>query len=283
MSVITPILNFLPFAAGINTVLVTANTYVSAAFIASLNFINEHLNFALINLSNEVFVYVVLMTLTAMIVSSLQMKNKNIRRIFVVSVSIFTFICYNLLNYNVVTVTAFDSGREASFHISSKGKEYLVLSEWMTESDASQQIDSAINKPFEAIYYCPKEFKNYTDYSEICKQFIEVDYSDEYKNELFVLQSSISGNNKLFTIMVGDCSIQFGHGKISSDNVQYYFLGNDKPKTVTADEIYIYGNIPSWMEVENIIQISDDLKIKINLKTGNCKTVKDVFNFGYQL
>ena len=62
-----------------------------------------------------------------------------------------------------------------------------------------------------------------------------------------------------------------------------YFLGNDKPKSVAADEIYIFGNIPTWMEVEDIIQISSDLKIKINLKTGEYKTVKDVFNFGWQL
>ena len=87
----------------------------------------------------------------------------------------------------------------------------------------------------------------------------------------------------MFTISAADCDISFGHGKITSIESDYYFLGNDKPKEINAKEIYIFGNTPSWMNVDNIKNINSDIKIKINLKTGEYKTVKDVLNFGYRI
>ena len=281
LSVFTPIIALIPFLSAFNGILVATNTYISAAFLTALDIIDRYFDFALINLSSPVTITMAAACIVALFVVCVQTDNKKIRIICVAAVSIIAFICYNLLSYNVVTVTAFDSGREASFHISSRGREYLVLSEWMTEKDAKERILSVNGREFENIYYCPKEFKYYTDYSSISKQLTEVSDSGSFDNGVFSLKSEISGNNKLFTITVNECDISFGHGKITSEDTEYYFLGNDKPKSVTAEEIYIFGNIPSWMEVEDITQISSDIKIRINLKTGEFKTVKDVFNFGY--
>ena len=281
LSVVTPIINLVPFLSAINSVLVIANTYIMTTVIAAIKLIDRYFNFAFVNLSSPVFLFVTLAAIIAAIVAYLHTDDKMVMKIFVIAVSILAFICYNLLNYNTVTVTAFDSGREASFHISSKGKEYLVLSEWMTQEDAKQQLVSANGNRYENIYFCPKEFKYYTDFNDISKEYTEVSQSGEYSNGVFLLKSDVSGNKKLFTISVAECDIQFAHGKVTNQDAEYYFLGNDKPKFVTADEIYIFGNIPSWMEVDDITQISNDLTIRINMKTGKYKTVKDVFNFGY--
>ena len=281
LSTITPMLGFIPCLSVINSVLVATNTYICATLLAFIDIIERHFDFALINLSAPIFLVTAFAALAAVFVVSFQTENKKLRKIFVVAVSILTALCYNLLNNNVVTVTAFDSGRETSFHISAKGSEYLVLSEWMTQSDAKDRLISANGRKYEHIYYCPKEFKYYTDYTDISKQVTEVSVTEAYNNDIFTLKSDISGSKKLFTFSVKDCDIQFAHGKVTAAGAEYYFLGNDKPKSVAADEIYIFGNIPTWMEVEDIIQISSDLKIKINLKTGEYKTVKDVFNFGY--
>ena len=107
--------------------------------------------------------------------------------------------------------------------------------------------------------------------------------SDTYAEKDFTLISSIDGGKKLFTISAAGCDISFGHGKVTRNGSEYYFLGNDKPKEISADEIYIFGNTPSWMNVDNINNINSDLIIRINLKNGKYKTVKDVLNFGYRL
>jgi len=281
LSVITPIVNLVPFLGIINNILVYSNVCIMTTVIAALEFVGRYFNFALINLSSPVFLFVFVSAIAAAFVAYLHTDNKKVIRIFVIAVSIIAFICYNLLNYNTVAVTAFDSGREASFHVSSRGKEYLVLSEWMTQNEAEQQLVSANGNRYEHVYLCPKEFKYYTDFSDISEGYTEVSESGEYSNNLFTLKSDISGNRKLFTISVAECDIRFAHGKITSQDSEYYFLGNDKPKAVEAEEIYIFGNIPSWMEIDDITQISNNLTIKINLKTGEYKTVKDVFNFGY--
>ena len=281
LSTVTPILSYIPCLNLLNNVLVAANTYVCVTLLTVIDIIEQYFDFALLNLSAPVFIFTAFVSLVAMFVICLQTNNKKLQKIFVVFVSIVAALCYNLLNSNVVTVTAFDSGRETSLHISAKGKEYLVLSEWMTQSDAEDRLMSANGRKYEHIYYCPKEFKYYTDYSNVSKQVTEVSETAIYNNDIFTLKSDISKGKKLFTVSVRDCDIQFAHGKTEAEGAEYYFLGNDKPKSVIADEIYIWGNIPSWMDVDDVIQISSDLKIKINMKTGEYKTVKDVFNFGY--
>ena len=284
LAFITPILELLPFGGILNTVLVPVNKYVINALMTVLGIIEKHFSFALLNLSGPACFCVTAAAFVACFVAYFQTENKNIRRIFVVAVSICSLLCYNLLNCNVVTVTAFDSGRETSFHISAKGKEYLVLSEWMTNSEAQDMLVSLNSRTFEQIYYCPKEFKNYTEYEKISNETINVETSSVYTTPHFTLTADIGDGKKLFSIDVSGCTVKFGHGKVTCTDSQYYFLGNDKPKSVTADEIYITGNIPKWMDnVQNITSVSSDLTIKINTKTGSYKTVKDVFNFGWQL
>lgn len=283
LSVITPLLTHIPLLSIINPLLVSLNKIFIKSLLLIIDFIKNYFGFAFINLSHPVIFIVAVSAIVALLVAHVQSFGKIRRNIFVATVSIAVFLCYNLMNYNVATVTVFDSGREASFHIMAKGKEYLVLSERITEKETKNLLVSAVFEEYEQIYYCPKSFQYYTDYTNVSKQEINADTNAVFENEIFTLKSEIEGENKKFTLTVADCDFVFGHGKINCDNAEYYILGNDKPKRVTADEIYIFGNTPSWMEVENITELSSDLKIKINLKTGKYKTVKDVFNFGYWL
>ena len=282
LSVLTPILAVVPGLSVINSVLVIANKVSIYSLTNILSFINKNSEFAIVRFSDKVFVVVFAVTMLAYLVAKIQMFSKKTLRILVFSVSIFTFICYNLLNYNIMTVTAFDSGYEASFHIYARGREYLVLSEDISTYEAENMLMSPNMSDYKTVYYCPKEFKVDIDMSTIAAETVEVDTTHTFAEEAFELKSVITDKGKLFTISAAGCDISFGHGKVTSKS-NYYFLGNDKPEHIEADEIYIFGNTPKWMNVENINNINSDLQIKINLKTGECKTVKDVLNFGYRV
>ncbi len=283
LSVVTPLLEFVPILNLANPLFVEVNNTLINSLLNIAELIKYKCSFALVNLSHPA-IFVVSATAFAMFaVACVHFKNKRIGKFLVITVSIAALLCYNLLNYNTAVVTVFDSGREASLHISAKGKEYLVLSERITEKEAKEMNVSVTGKNFEQIYYCPKDFEYYADYSTITNQEINVEQSNLYVNDFFSVKSEIDKNKKMFTVDISGCRLVFGHGKTVSDGADYYILGNDKPESVEADEIYIWGNIPSWMEVDGITSVSSDLKIKINLKTGKHKTVKDVYNFGYWL
>ena len=281
LSVATPVASFIPFVKFLVTPFVFINSLLVNILLAVLDFIKNKFAFALVNLAHPIFLTVIFAAIVAYFVARLQFRNGRTRKIFVTAVSIAVFICYNLLNWNTVTVTAFDSGRECSFHITSRGREYLVLSEEITQNKAVQRLVSVNGRRYDGIYYCPKEADIYYDLSDVTDNFVTADGNKKYETPYFTLHSNWDKNAKLFTISVAECDISFGQGKITSCDSDYYFLGNDKPKEVIAEEIYIFGNIPKWMDVENISAVNSDITIKINLKTGRYKTVEDVFNFGW--
>lgn len=283
LSIVTPIINVISVLNIINPFLVLTNKVLISSVFNVLSFVDQYLDFTTVRLHSPLWKTIIFAALVAGFVAYFQFKEKKNRNIFVIIVSIFAFLCYNLLNWNVLTITAFDSGREGSFHIQVKGKEYLILTEDMTAREAEQRLASAVGSNYETVYYCPKEFKTDVDMGAVSNCTVDVDKVNIYNEEYFDFASNISGNNKLFTISAAGCDVSFGHGKVTSVDGEYYFLGNDKPKEVSADEIYIFGNTPSWMNVENINNIDSDITIKINLKNGKYKTVKDVLNFGYRL
>ena len=281
LSVFTTVAGLVPVVKYAAVPFVCFNELLIRALLAIMEFIDCSFSFAVINLSHPAFMFSFICALAAYIAAYFQLEKGRKRKIFVTAVSIAAFLCYNLLNWNVATVTAFDSGRECSFHVSVKGGEYLVLSENMTADEAERRLVSANKLKFDGVYYCPKEIKNFVDFDSVADNFVTVDKSAVYSNGDFVLTAETEKNKRLFTISVKDCDISFGHGKVSCNGDEYYFLGNDKPQEVTAKEIYIFGNIPKWMDVENINTVNSDVTIKINLKTGEYKTVEDVFNFGW--
>ena len=281
LSVITPVLNMIPFVSSANLLLAALNSMLIKYLVAILDFIKNSFDFALVNLAHPAILIVIAAALTAGFVAYFQITDNRTGKIFVAAVSILTLVCYNLLNWNVVTVTAFDSGRECSFHISCKGREYLILTEETTHNKMKQQLLSVNADGFDKIYFCPKKFKEYIDYSYMAQDVVMAEESSEYNEGFFTMTSDISKNKKLFRISVSGCDIYFGHGKTEVSDGEYYFLGNDKPESVQADNIYIFGNIPAWMNVENIYPVNSDVTIKIDMKTGKYKTVEDVFNFGW--
>lgn len=283
LSVFTPVLNMIPVLRVISPFLAMANKMLISSLLNILMFINKYLNFTTIRLNSQFWIVISLSVLIALFIAHFQFSLNKYKKIFVIAVSILVFICYNLLNCNILTITAFDSGRESSFHILVKGREYMILSEDITASEAESRLVSSFGNKYRAIYYCPKDFKTDIDMSMVADKTFEVNGTDIYKEDYFTLTSEITGNKKLFKISVADCDISFGHGKVTSTDNEYYFLGNDKPKNISAQEIYIFGNTPDWMKIDNINNIDSDIKIRINLKTGKYKTVKDVFNFGYRI
>ncbi len=280
LSVITPILNIFPVLNILNAVFVPINKWLILSMLNLLEFGSEYLNFAFINLSDRKFLFLFASIIFTYFLSYFCFDKKETKKIFVIAVSILAFICYNLLNYNTAIITVFDSGRECSFHISAYGKEYLVLSENISVKKAKSMLLSVNKSQYNTVYCCFKNFDVNLDISDISKNILEIKSTGEFCEEGFKLKSVIEDNRKLFILSAAKCDIAFGHGKVYAPQTEYYFLGNDKPKNVKADEIYIFGKIPKWMTIENINSIDSDLTIKINLKTGRYKTVKDVFNFG---
>ncbi|MBE6894813.1 MAG: ComEC family competence protein [Ruminococcaceae bacterium] len=283
VSVFAPIINLIPIIRLICPFLVMTNKFCIDALLNALSFIKQYMDFTTVNLKSPLWSTVIFSVLASCFVAFFQFEKRRNKNIFIIFVSISAFVCYNLLNCNIVAVTAFDSGREGSFHISANDNEYLVLTEDITAEDAEDIMVSPLNKGYKSVYYCPKEFKIDVDMSKVAENTMEIKESGVFVTEDFILHADIDGSKKLFTISVNECDISFGHGKVKSTGSEYYFLGNDKPKEITANEIYIFGNTPSWMEVENINNINSDIKIKINTRTGKYKTVKDVFNFGCRI
>ncbi len=282
LSVITPILKIIPVLDLFTSVLVFVNKSIIETFISILKFIDKHCNFALINLGHPMFMAIILTAIVAIFTSIFLFKTVRTKKIFVLIILICSVICYNFMNYNIVNVTAFDSGKGVSFQISARGKEYLILSETIGLKEATKRLKYVNASKYDNIYYCKDKFNKYSYLSEISKKETDVKESTTYYEDMFILKSEIEDNAKKFVISVGKCDIAFGHGEVVvGSNTEYYFLGNDKAKRIYAHNMYFFDNIPEWIKTDNVYQLTSDCKIKINIKTGKHKIVKDVFNFGY--
>lgn len=284
LSIITPIISFIPHFSFLTNILVQITKNYINLFLNILKLNQKYNSAALVNFASPIFLVMFSSAAVGVFIAVCQFKSNKLKSVFVVFCAVLSAFVYGYLNYNTVTVTAFDSGRETSFYIRYRNKNYLVLSENITCSEAENMLKSFNGGKYEQIYICFKENKNISDFSNITDKVVNVMHTREYKTDIFVLNSEVDEDYKKFTISIGECDIMFGHGKVSADSsTDYYFLGNDKPLEIKAENIYIYGNIPDWMDVDNITQISSDLNIKINTENGTDKIVKDVFNFGYGL
>ncbi|MEG0091362.1 MAG: hypothetical protein RSA20_06045, partial [Oscillospiraceae bacterium] len=162
----------------------------------------------------------------------------------------------------------------------------LVLSEFSTAAKLKKRLAISNKTKYDDVVICSKEKLNTYAIEDIAENIVDMSLSKEYKNGHMKISSSITDKKKEYRMDISGVVIYFGHQKVAvleQAGADFYFLGNDKPECACAQNIYIFGNTPKWMKIENIQELTSDLTIKINTKTGEYKIIKDVYNFGYEL
>ncbi|MEG3028930.1 MAG: ComEC/Rec2 family competence protein [Oscillospiraceae bacterium] len=287
LSFFTPIIACLgPIGKIINIIPVFINSVAMNFLLTALNLISDVFNFALINVGDKAILVICIGMAVGAAIGFIQFKNRKAIKLFAVTVALIGFLCYNSLNSNIITVTAFDSGREGSFLISSDAGNTLVLSEFSTAAKLKKRLAISNKTKYDDVVICSKEKLNTYAIEDIAENIVDMSLSKEYKNGHMKISSSITDKKKEYRMDISGVVIYFGHQKVAvleQAGADFYFLGNDKPECACAQNIYIFGNTPKWMKIENIQELTSDLTIKINTKTGEYKIIKDVYNFGYEL
>ena len=257
-----------------------------------LEVIHKYFEFSFVHLSDEKFQILIYSVLIVWCLCKLHIDNIKIIRIVSLTVAMMVFICYNFINYNFAEVTAFDSGYETSFIISVKGKQYLILSEEISLAKAEKMLSMYNKNKYDKIVVCSSKDIPYNIYNEISKEIVNAS-GKRGLNDLefdFKMQKDINNKGEKYIITISENTIVFGHGKITTDFTEhrdFYFLGNDKPAVVNAENIFCYYPVRKWfyniINDEDIIRLYANLKIKINLNTGRYYIKKDVINFGYYI
>lgn len=285
LSFFTPIIAYFVIVGKIiNFFLVPINTFVINFMLIALEMISEFFSFAMINLGQENIFIISISLAVGLAVGFIQFKNVKVIKVFAIGIALTSILCYNFLNSNVVEITAFDSGRETSFLVSYKNETSLILSEFMTAKKATSKLSNTNKTRYDEVFLCTKDKINTDSLEKITDKITDMSSQTQSQNGHMLIKSEIDKNQNKFTLYIGDKTIAFGHKKVNlelHENVDLYFLGNDKPKSIVASNVFIFGNTPKWMNVEDIQELSAELTIKINLKTGEYKIVKDVYNFGY--
>ena len=84
LSVITPVLNLIPFLAPITKILVFINKSIIDAFIAILELIDKYMSFTLINFAHPIFVIVLYISAFSVFISIFLFRQNKTRKIFIV-------------------------------------------------------------------------------------------------------------------------------------------------------------------------------------------------------
>ena len=289
LSVITLILGcFGPLGGLINFGLVPFNELIITALLKFVYLINDKLNFALVNLSAEVFKVLIFAGLVATAFAFLQFKKARPKSIFILAVLLSTLLCYNFIVKDTVTVTAFDSGSESSFIITKGEENYLVFTEDIKQGRLSQVVTANNLTGFNKAYYCgEKPIKEGAIYN-YCKDVTVITENFYENNEFFDLKAQIAAKKKEYYISVSGITFAFSHNlTVVDEPADFYFFGADTPKEVKAKtSFYFYPLSKKHKDMAEKLQaqqLNYDLKIKINTKTKTYTIVKDVRNFGDQL
>lgn len=252
-------------------------------------FVAEELDFAMVSLGRANIRFSIFCTVVIVVVSYIQIRNKTARKIVILTVSVFSFLCYNYMNRNIFTVKIFDGSSEPSYIISSKDTECLVMTEKINESRFKNTLENIGIEYFDKVIYCPEKYEECEYINAYTDNVIIIDSTCTYKDDSFVLSSEIEKRSMAYVIDISGVKFVFNHKKtdLSEYNGDFYFFGSDTPKDVNAENcFYFYPVIKANVQMvseKEATELYGVLTVKINQNTGRYTIVRDVKNFGSQL
>ncbi len=286
LSFFTPLLSFIPGISILtNLVLVPLNEFCIFILLNFTEFISKNFEFALIDISQENIKFMIWIVLVCCAIAAVQFSNKKISAFFIVLVPLASFLCYNYIDKDIITVKAFANGREPSFEISYNKDNYLILSGNINEKRISSIVQKYDISNFTQIILCCREEQDTSYLAQYSDEIISLDSTDMFLNDILQLRSNIEETSSKYTINIENVNISFSYGDAEIDNSDFYFMGLDKPvKTESKNNYYFYSRYndnEKTHKYSNMVELYDVFTIKI--KNGEYHIIKDVKNFGYQL
>ena len=285
LSFFTPLLSFIP-GIGIltNMVLVPINEFCIAILLKFTEFVSDNFAFAMVDIGQESIKFIIWVFVIWYAVAAVQFSNDKISKFFVISVSLVSFLCYNYMNKDVVTVCAFPNGSEPSFEISYNGDNYLVLSGNINEKRLSYLVQNQNISNFSQTILCCEKEQDTTCLSQYSDEVIILDATDIFINDILKLKSDISENSSEYTIDIEGVKISFSYGDAEIGDSDFYFMGSDQPIKMESKNNYYFYNSYNDTQLSKYLDMTELYNMfTIKIKNGKYRIIKDVKNFGYKL
>ncbi len=290
LSFFLPLIYYIPFIGiFICSILAHVNDILITIFLNIAKFGRDNLSFAMVDLGNEQSVFVLFVSVAIIFMLVVQMENSGLRKILIFTVPVLSLLCYNYLNRDIIDLKVFDGSSQPNYIISYKDKDYLIVSENITESTFEKILKNEKYDSFDEIIICADKTADTEMYGKYTGKITDITKSVCYNNELLSVASDIKSRNSCFVVNISGFRTGFNHNKadLSEYELDTYFFGSDRPEAVEAKKyFYFYPVIKANMEMvadKNAKELYDTITIKINRKTGKYIIVKDVKNFGGQL
>lgn len=290
LSFFLPLISFIPFAGNlICTFLAPVNELCISFMLLFTSFVQKNFSFAMVSLSAERTVFVIISAVIAIFIAYIQFTGKNKRGLIIISVPIMVFLCYNYMNKDIAVVRVFDGSSEPSYIVSYDDENHLIMTENINHNRFKTVMNNLDIEEYDSIFYCPESDYDTEFISQFCNNITVVDKSGFYPGPVVKLTAEIEKRSMAYKIDIGGVIFTFNHKKtdLSATDADFYFFGSDTPKDFSADNsYYFYPVIKANREMtqeRQATELYDILAIRINLKTGKYSIVKDVKNFGSQL
>lgn len=290
LSFFLPVLSYLPVAGGIIcAIFAPVNDVLISLIKAVIPLGEKYFSFALVNLATDGIKILIFSAVIAVALAYIQFDSKRVRNIFVITVPLVAFLCYNYMNRDVVTVNVFDGSSEPSYIISYDDKNYLVATENINRTRFAQIYGDLQFDKFDEIIYCGKKSDDIGWYSDFTDNLVDLSAENTYENDLFGISVNIDSKRKAYIIDINDVKIGFNHNKtdMTDYNLDMYFFGSSTADDIQADNLfYFYPVIKKNADLANekqATELYDILTIKIKLSTGRYSIVEDVKNFGSRI
>jgi len=290
LSFFLPVIYLIPGVGGvICSILAPVNEVCIALLLYFTAFVKDNFSFAMVSLAGERTVFIILSVVAAVLIAYVQFSDKKIRRLIIFTVPIVAFLCYNLMNRDIVTVRVFDGSSEPSYVVSWRGEDYLIMTENINHRRFVSVMDSMNIEKYDEIFYCPESDSDTEFISQFCDNITVVDSTGTYSNDVIYLSAKIEKRSMAYFADIGGVTFAFNHKKtdLSPDRTDFYFFGSDTPRDYSADNSYYFYPVikanAEMIQEREVIELYDILTIKINVDTGKYTIIKDVKNFGSQL
>lgn len=290
LSFFLPVISFIPF---IGTIVCAALAPVNDICIALINFVissgEKYFSFALINLGTETAKIIIFTAVVAAVLAYIQFDRKQTRTIFTITVPVIVFLCYNIMNKDIVTVKVFDGSSEPSYVISYQDTNFLVATENINQTTFRYLMEDFTFEMFDEIIYLGKKDADADFYSQFAHRFTDCTDKNYYKNDIFDIEKHSYRKRNAYIIDINNVRIGFNHNKMpmTDYNLDFYFFGSSAVNDIQADNCYYFYPVISknvdLVTEKQATELYDILTIKIKLSSGKYSVIKDVKNFGSRL
>lgn len=286
-SFLTPLLLNFPVIGGfMGNFIAPINAFLIEFLTSFAYMVQQKFSFGYIGLDSDLARVIIFSAVAGAGIAVLQFKKKRTQIFFILGVSLLAFLCYNQYISQNLTITAFDSGSEASFVINKGNENYLVLSEDIDVKKYLRLLNRFRLEEFDEVLCCPGEGEAFRCVSQFAGNVTEICETGEYPVGPFSLIAFIDPRGRAYNICAGNYVITFSRGEADMSRYysDFYFFGSDCPTELDTLRCYYFPPVSEeceeFAERAEAERLEGNLVITINLMYGSCRVEEDAYSFG---